>query len=618
MTDPATSTVPTREVMLAVGGMTCASCAARVERNLNRMPGVEATVNYATATAHVRYPEDWRPDALVGTVEATGYSADLPPEDARAGESAEPAYDGAVRLVVSALLTIPVVLLAMVRPWQFDGWQWVSLALATPVVVWGAWPFHRAAAVNARHGVATMDTLISLGVLAAYGWSLFALVLGDAGEIGMQMDVSWVPGRSGESTEIYLEVATGVTTLILLGRYLEAVAGRRSGSALRALLELGAKDVAVLRDSADAEGGTVETRVPIEALHVDDSFVVRPGEKVATDGVVVEGRSGVDQSMLTGEPVPVEVGPGDQVAGGTLNTSGRLVVRAERVGSDTALAQLTRLVEQAQAGKADVQRLADRVSAVFVPVVILVALATLVGWLVAGGSSEAAFSAAVAVLIIACPCALGLATPTALLVGTGRGAQLGIVIKGPAVLESTRRIDTILLDKTGTVTEGRMRVVDVVSAESADGGQVLRLAAAVEVASEHPIARAVVEEGSSRGGLPRAASFVSTGGLGVRGEVDGHAVVVGRRTWVVDEQRCRDDGSLDDAARAAEASGLTGVWVGWDGRLRGLLTIADTVKPSSAEAIGLMRDLGLRPDVGHRRRRPGGALGGRSDRHRPW
>ncbi len=595
MTDPATSTVPTREVMLAVGGMTCASCAARVERNLNRMPGVEATVNYATATAHVRYPEDMAPDALVGTVEATGYSADLPPEDARAGESAEPAYDGVVRLVVSALLTIPVVLLAMVRPWQFDGWQWVSLALATPVVVWGAWPFHRAAAVNARHGVATMDTLISLGVLAAYGWSMFALVLGDAGEIGMQMDVSWVPGRSGESTEIYLEVATGVTTLILLGRYLEAVAGRRSGSALRALLELGAKDVAVLRDSADAEGGTVETRVPIEALHVDDSFVVRPGEKVATDGVVVEGRSGVDQSMLTGEPVPVEVGPGDQVAGGTLNTSGRLVVRAERVGSDTALAQLTRLVEQAQAGKADVQRLADRVSAVFVPVVILVALATLVGWLVAGGSSEAAFSAAVAVLIIACPCALGLATPTALLVGTGRGAQLGIVIKGPAVLESTRRIDTILLDKTGTVTEGRMRVVDVVSAESADGGQVLRLAAAVEVASEHPIARAVVEEGSSRGGLPRAASFVSTGGLGVRGEVDGHAVVVGRRTWVVDEQRCRDDGSLDDAARAAEASGLTGVWVGWDGRLRGLLTIADTVKPSSAEAIGLMRDLGLRP-----------------------
>jgi Cu+-exporting ATPase len=361
------------------------------------------------------------------------------------------------------------------------------------------------------------------------------------------------------------------------------------------LLELGAKDVAVLRESGDADGGTVETRVPIEALHVDDSFVVRPGEKVATDGVVVEGRSGVDQSMLTGEPVPVEVGPGDQVAGGTLNTSGRLVVRAERVGSDTALAQLTRLVEQAQAGKADVQRLADRVSAVFVPVVILVALATLVGWLVTGGSSEAAFSAAVAVLIIACPCALGLATPTALLVGTGRGAQLGIVIKGPAVLESTRRIDTILLDKTGTVTEGRMQVVDVVSAESADGGRVLRLAAAVEVASEHPIARAVVEEGSSRGGLPRAASFVSTGGLGVRGEVDGHAVVVGRRTWVVDEQRCRDDGSLDDAARAAEASGLTGVWVGWDGRLRGLLTIADTVKPTSAEAIELMRDLGLRP-----------------------
>ena len=473
MTDPATSTVPTREVMLAVGGMTCASCAARVERNLNRMPGVEATVNYATATAHVRYPEHLGPDALVGTVEATGYSADLPPDDARAGESAEPASDGAVRLVVSALLTIPVVLLAMVRPWQFDGWQWVSLALATPVVAWGAWPFHRAAAVNARHGVATMDTLISLGVLAAYGWSLFALVLGDAGEIGMQMDVSWVPGRSGGSTEIYLEVATGVTTLILLGRHLEAVAGRRSGSALRALLELGAKDVAVLRESADADGGTVETRVPIESLHVDDSFVVRPGEKVATDGVVVEGRSGVDQSMLTGEPVPVEVGPGDQVAGGTLNTSGRLVVRAERVGSDTALAQLTRLVEQAQAGKADVQRLADRVSAVFVPVVILVAVATLVGWLVAGGTSEAAFSAAVAVLIIACPCALGLATPTALLVGTGRGAQLGIVIKGPAVLESTRRIDTILLDKTGTVTEGRMQVVDVVSAGPADGEQVL-------------------------------------------------------------------------------------------------------------------------------------------------
>jgi Cu+-exporting ATPase len=577
--------------------MTCASCAARVERKLNRMPGVEATVNYVTATAQVRIPADFAPSELVETVEATGYTAQLP-TPTRSRAAGDEAGDGGlrVRLVVSALLTVPVVLLAMVRPWQFDGWQWVSLGLATPVVVWGAWPFHRAALVNARHGAATMDTLISVGVMAAYGWSLFALVLGDAGEIGMQMDVSWIPGRSEGSTEIYLEVATGVTTLILAGRFLEGLAGRRSGSALRALLDLGAKDVTVVRAPA-AGGDPQEVRVPIEALRVDDLFVVRPGEKVATDGEVVEGRSGVDQSALTGEPVPVEVGPGDRVVGGTMNTSGRLVVRAERIGADTALAQVARMVEQAQAGKASVQRLADRVSSVFVPAVIGTAVLTWLVWWLAGANAEAAFSAAVAVLIIACPCALGLATPTALLVGTGRGAQLGILIKGPVVLESTRDVDTIVLDKTGTVTEGRMQVIDVVAAGATGSDEVLRLAGAAESGSEHPIARAVVAAAARLGSLPAMKEFASTGGLGVRAVAEGHVVVVGRRTWVVAEQGCRDDGSLDDAARAAEAAGQTAVWVGWDDQLRGLVTLADTVKPTSAEAVTMLRALDLRPTL---------------------
>jgi Cu+-exporting ATPase len=563
-----------------------------MERRLNRMPGVEASVNYATATAHVRHAGSVDPRTLVAAIEAGGYTAELTSPDPGPSADQVETPNGALRLLVSALLTIPVVALAMVRPWQFDGWQWLSLALAVPVVSWGAWPFHRAAWIQARHGTATMDTLISLGVLASFAWSLYALVLGDAGEIGMQMPFAWAPGATAGSTEIYLEVATGVTTLILAGRFLEGLAARRSGSALRALLELGAKDVARIETTPD---GTLETRVPIDQLHVGDLFVVRPGEKVATDGQVVDGRSAVDLSLLTGEPVPVDVGPGAAVTGGTLNTSGRLVVRAERIGSDTALSQIARLVEQAQGGKADVQRLADRVAAVFVPAVVGVALSTLAMWLLIGQDVEAAFSAAVAVLIIACPCALGLATPTAVLVGTGRGAQLGILVKGPVVLESARRVDTVVLDKTGTVTEGRMQVVDVVGAEPTTAGEVLRLAAAVEASSEHPLAHAIVAAGAAATRLPRADAFTSAGGFGVVADVEGTAVAVGRRTWVVDTEGYADDARLTAAARRLEATGRTVVWVGWDGRARGLVALADTVKPTSREAVDLLRGLGLRP-----------------------
>jgi Cu+-exporting ATPase len=481
----------------------------------------------------------------------------------------------------------------MVPAAQFTNWQWLALTLASPVVVWGAWPFHAAAWANARHGVATMDTLISVGVLAAYAWSLYALFIGDAGIPGTRMTFTIFPATGAARDEIYLEVASAVTVFILAGRYFEARAKTRSGAALRALLQMGAKDVAVLR-----EGG--EVRIGVDQLTVGDTFVVRPGEKIATDGVVVEGSSAVDTSMLTGESVPVEVAPGAAVVGATVNAGGRLAVMATRVGSDTQLAQMARLVEDAQNGKADVQRLADRVSSVFVPVVIGLSLATLVGWLVTGHSASAAFTAAVAVLIIACPCALGLATPTALMVGTGRGAQLGILIKGPQVLESTRRVDTIVLDKTGTVTTGTMTLLDRFPGAGVDPDQLLRLAGALEDASEHPVAKAVAvaarEYASDVGGaLPPVESFANHGGRGVSGIVEAHEVVVGRRSWLADQWAQRPEAVLVDAADAAEADGRTPVWVGWDGTGRGVLVVADTVKPTSAQAVSELRRLGLRP-----------------------
>ena len=583
-------------VDLQIGGMTCASCAARIEKKLNRMPGVQASVNYATEKAHVVLPEGTDVAAAIATVEATGYTAALPtpPRPPAGPAAADEAQDPEVaglrrRLIVSGALTLPVLMLAMVPALQFDNWQWLSLTLAAPVVVWGAWPFHRAAWTNLRHGAATMDTLISLGVLAAFGWSLYALFFGDAGMPGMRMTFRLLPEPGGGAGEIYLEVAAAVTVFILAGRYFEARAKRRSGAALRALLDMGAKDVAVLRDGH-------ELRIPVDRLAVGDHFVVRPGEKVATDGEVLEGSSAVDASLLTGEPVPVEVGPGDVVTGATVNAGGRLVIRATRVGADTQLAQMARLVEAAQSGKAPVQRLADRVSAVFVPVVIVLAVATLGFWLGAGAGAEAAFTAAVAVLIIACPCALGLATPTALLVGTGRGAQLGILIKGPEILESTRRVDTVVLDKTGTVTTGRMRLVDVIPAAGVEVAELLRLAGALEDASEHPVAAAVADGARERvGELPAVESFASTQGLGVHGVVDGRAVAAGRAAWLARDWAQPLDDRLTRARRDAESAGRTVIAVGWDGTGRGLLVVADTVKPTSEQAISELRGLGLRP-----------------------
>jgi Cu+-exporting ATPase len=591
-------------VDLQIGGMTCASCAARIEKKLNRMPGVEASVNYATEKAHVVLQEGTEVAAAIATVEATGYTATLPaplrPPVATSGApgSAEPVEDPEVaslrrRLIVSTALMLPVLVLAMVEPLQFDNWQWLSLALAAPVVVWGAWPFHRAALTNLRHGAATMDTLISVGVLAAFGWSLYALFFGDAGMPGMRMTFRLLPEPGSGANEIYLEVAAAVTVFILAGRYFEARAKKQSGAALRALMDMGAKDVAVLRDGR-------EQRVTVDQLQVGDQFVVRPGEKIATDGEVIDGASAVDASLLTGEPVPIEVGPGDIVTGATVNAGGRLVVRATRIGADTQLAQMARLVEQAQSGKAPVQRLADRVSAVFVPIVIALAVATLGFWLGKSssgtGNTEAAFAAAVAVLIIACPCALGLATPTALLVGTGRGAQLGILIKGPQILESTRRVDTIVLDKTGTVTTGRMKLVGVIPTAGTDDTKLLRLAGALEDASEHPIAAAVADGARERVGvLPAVESFASIQGLGVHGVVDGHAVAAGRVSWLATEWAQPLDPDLDVARRAAESAGRTVIAVGWDGTARGLFIVADTVKPTSAQAISELKGLGLRP-----------------------
>jgi len=590
-----------RRADLVIGGMTCASCAARIEKKLNRLDGVTATVNFATETAQVAFPATVSPGDLVSVVEQAGYTAALPsvPGDEAPGKADETDDTGEAaalrqRLLVSLLLAVPVVVLAMVPVLQFRNWQWAALTLASPVAVWGAWPFHRAALVNVRHGAVTMDTLISVGVAAAYLWSLYALFFGSAGRPGTRMGFTWLAQGSGADAT-YLEVASGVTALILLGRYLEARAKRRSGAALRALLSLGARDVAVLRD-----GG--EIRIPVGQLAAGEEFVVRPGEKIAADGIVASGRSAADTSLLTGEPVPAEVGPGDAVTGGWVNAGGRLVVRATRVGAGTQLAQMARLVAQAQAGKAPVQRLADRVSAVFVPVVIGVAVITLGGWLAAGQGAGAAIAAAVAVLIIACPCAMGLATPTAILVGTGRGAQLGIVIKGPEVLESTRAVDTIVLDKTGTVTTGDMSLADVSAAPGTDPAELLRLAGAVEDASEHPIAAAIAAAARARldgglldGGLPGVAEFTSHQGLGVTGMVDGHAVAVGRPGWVESEGALAVPAGLAARASAAEAAGQTVVFADWDGQVRGLLAVADTIKPTSAEAVRRLRGMGLRP-----------------------
>ncbi|HYJ67248.1 MAG TPA: heavy metal translocating P-type ATPase [Nocardioidaceae bacterium] len=573
--------------------MTCASCANRIERKLNKLDGISATVNYATEKASVTAPAGYDPQALVDEVEKAGYAATLPQAEPSGSTGGEDAPDPELvglrqRMIGSIVLSIPVIVLAMVEPWQFDYWQWASLTLAAPVIVWAGWPFHQAAWLNLRHGAATMDTLISVGTIAALAWSLYALFFGTAGEPGMRHGFELTIERTNGADNIYLEVAAGVTMFVLIGRYFEKRSKRRAGAALLALLQLGAKDVAVRRDG-------VETRIPIEQLAAGDEFVARPGEKIATDGVIVDGRSAIDASMLTGESVPVEVAEGDTVVGATVNAGGRLVVRATRVGSDTQLAQMAKLVENAQSGKADVQRLADRISGVFVPFVIAAAVAVLGFWIGGGFPLEAAFTAAVAVLIIACPCALGLAVPTALLVGTGRGAQLGILIKGPEVLESTRQVDTIVLDKTGTVTTGTMTLLDVVTAEGTDAVDLLRLAGGLEDASEHPIARAVADGARERAGaLPTPESFANVEGKGVQGIVDGHAVLVGRETLLADWSiRLGDD--LRTAKADAERSGQTAIAVAWDGEPRGVLIVADAVKPTSAEAVRRFKELGLTP-----------------------
>ncbi|GAA4285763.1 heavy metal translocating P-type ATPase [Georgenia daeguensis] len=663
-----------REVDLAVDGMTCSSCVARVEKRLNKVPGATATVNLATESAHVTLTEDVDPGDLVAAVAAAGYtgrvtgsrgpagasagapsaSATTPQPDrptttsqagrptgttpadggtasvagdtvgANAHDTSSPAERRAEdlrrRLRISAVLTLPVLLLSMVPALQFTGWQWVVLLLALPVVTWGAWPFHLSAFRAARHGASTMDTLVSLGVTAATLWSLWAITLGGAGEIGMRMEFTLFPaqGEHGMTPELYFEVAAVVTTFLLAGRYAESRSRRRAGDALRSLLSLGAKDVA--RVTLDADGRRSEERVPIDTLAVGDLFAVRPGEKVATDGVVVEGISALDTSLLTGEPVPVDAGPGDDVVGATVNTSGNLLVRATRVGEETTLAQIGRLVSQAQTGKAPVQRLADRISAVFVPIVIALAVLTFAAWLLLDNPLQAAFTAAVAVLIIACPCALGLATPTALLVGTGRAAQLGILIKGPEILESTRRVDTMVLDKTGTVTEGRMQLADVLAPSlaptrhvvgaAADTGvddlraQVLHLAGAVESGSEHPIARAITEAARTGGtALPRISGFSNHAGRGVSATVDDggtpREVLVGRPSWLA-EQGVGGVGEDDEVARAhrhAEGDGATAVVVAWDGEARGVLALRDEVKPTSAEAVAQLKELGITPHL---------------------
>ena len=631
-------------VELQIEGMTCASCANRIERKLNKLDDVSAEVNYATEKARVRIPEGLQPQLLLDTVEQAGYHAQLPrPRNTQprtsapgGGDASGAAADAAQstghagnatddtaapdrvdelrqRVIISAVLSIPVIAMAMVPALQFTNWQWLSLTLAAPVIVWGAWPFHRAAAINLRHGAFTMDTLVSLGTSAAFLWSLYALFFGHAGMPGMTHGFEFSLSPSDGAGDIYLEAAAGVTTFILLGRYFEARSKRTAGAALRSLLELGAKDVAVLRGGVD--GGRVETRIPVEDLQVDDEFVVRPGEKIATDGEIVDGASAVDTSMVTGESVPAEVGPGDAVVGGTVNASGRLTVRATRVGSDTQLAQMAQMVEDAQSGKAAAQRLADRISGIFVPVVLVLAVATFAFWMLTGGGAALAFTAAVAVLIIACPCALGLATPMALMVGTGRGAQLGILIKGPEVLESTRKVDTIVLDKTGTVTTGRHALVSTTVAAGEDRAEVLRRAGAVEDASEHPIARAIAAGAREEvGDLPGVADFANHEGLGVSGRVvagpgrateepavdgssgahDDEVVVVGRPALLA-ERNMPLSQELDSAMAEAARAGQTAVAVGWGGKARGVLVVADQIKDSSAEAIEKFRELGLTP-----------------------
>ncbi|MFE2204990.1 heavy metal translocating P-type ATPase [Streptomyces rubiginosohelvolus] len=602
-TTAAGSGAGTTAVELAIGGMTCASCAARIEKKLNRMDGVEATVNYATEKAKVTYAgADVSVEDLIATVEATGYTARPPAPPAAETTGPPPGSDDAEqraaeddglttlrqRLITAVLLAVPVIAMAMIPALQFDYWQWLSLTLAAPVVTYAAWPFHRAAWTNAKHGAATMDTLISVGTSAAFLWSVWALFFGTAGMVGMTHPFEFTIARSDGAGNIYLEAAAGVTAFILAGRYFEARSKRKAGAALKALMELGAKEVTVLRDG-------VETTIPTSALQVGDRFLVRPGEKIATDGTVVEGSSAVDASMLTGESVPVEVTVGDTVTGATLNAGGRLVVEATRVGNDTQLARMAQLVEDAQNGKASAQRLADRISAVFVPIVIALALATLGYWLGNGAGLTAAFTAAVAVLIIACPCALGLATPTALMVGTGRGAQLGILIKGPEVLETTRRVDTIVLDKTGTVTTGRMTLQTTHTANGTTETEVLRIAGALENASEHPIAQAVATAATdTTGPLPTPEDFANIPGLGVQGIVEGHAVLVGREQLLA-EWEIRLPAHLAEAKRAAEAAGRTAIAVAWDGEARAVLEVADAVKDTSAEAVRRLRALGLTP-----------------------
>lgn len=585
------SAVPVSHIELEIAGMTCASCAARIEKKLNRLDGVAATVNYATEKAALTVPSGYDPQRLIAAVEQAGYTAALPQrrEEPAPEQAADPDLAALRTRVVTALvLATPVIAMAMIPALQFRYWQWASLVLAAPVVVWAGRPFHAAAWANLRHGNATMDTLVSIGTLSAFLWSLYALFLGTAGVPGMHDRFELTVRPADGAGNIYLEVAAGVTLFVLAGRYFEKRSKRTAGAALRALLELGAKDVAVLRDGA-------ETRIPVDRLTVGDQFVVRPGEKVATDGVVVSGSSAVDVSMLTGESVPVEVGAGDSVTGGTVNVGGRLVVRATRVGDDTQLAHMAKLVEEAQSGKAEVQRLADRISGVFVPVVIGIALATLGAWLAFGFPAAAALTAAVAVLIIACPCALGLATPTALLVGTGRAAQLGVLINGPEALESTRRVDTIVLDKTGTVTTGKMTLVDVIGGAGTDRATLLRYAGALEDASEHPIAQAIAKAAAAElGHLPAAEGFTNSEGNGVRGIVDGHAVVVGRASLLSDCGQPLDP-ELSAGKDRAEAEGKTAVAVGWGGRARGVLVVADTIKPTSAEAVRQFRGLGLTP-----------------------
>ena len=582
------SVLERQRVELSIEGMTCASCASRVESRLNRLDGVDASVNYATENATVRYDASLVvPEQLLEAVQAAGYRAALPAlRDADEAGPGDTLLSLRRRLVVSATLSLPVLLFAMFEALQFDGWQWISLALATPVVLWGGWPFHRAAWQSAKHAAATMDTLISVGTLAAWGWSVVALVFLGAGELGMQMPFELLAERGESVGQIYLEVAAVVVTFVLAGRYVETRAKRRAGAALRALLEIGAKDVTVLDDDGR------ERRVPVDELRPGDRFVVRPGEKIATDGAVEVGSSAVDTAVLTGESVPVEVQPGDEVFGATINVGGRLVIRATSVGADTALAQIALLVTEAQSGKAPVQRLADRVAGVFVPVVIALALGTLAYWLVDGAGTSFAFAAAVAVLIIACPCALGLATPTALLVGTGRGAQLGIVIRGPEILESTRQVDTVVLDKTGTVTTGTMALDEIVTVDGVDPREALRFVAALESASEHPVARAIAEAGGEA--LPPVESFRNRAGLGVEGMVDGHAVVVGRESLLAERGLVLPT-MLANAQALAEREGKTAIAAAWNGEARAVFVVADRIKPTSAEAVQRLRELGLRP-----------------------